>query len=213
MKNLILSMPVILLLLFSCGNRSSSDNNLAILLNGQVITSNIQNPTTSFADILPDSLSDSAKVEKIKSIIAAIELDSTLELREFKDSLGVLYAFYHDDTLVKITDNLDYYSTLHDISRQTIFYFLKDELICAMLDCSSQIRMGSCGSVKETLHFYYYKQEIITQEYTDISNYGSAIGCSCFGIFKFSLEGSFQHLEPIVLKELQQWKLRLKKFN
>lgn len=136
-----------------------------------------------FTDLIPQHLSDSAKINLIKHYVKRIENDSTLSHVTLSDSLNVqLHAFYRNDSLVKIIDGSlfpePFETNLNPLrNRHTSYYFLKDSLIFSHYSCSSWMQTGRCSPVSISIRTSIYLQHILHQEVDN--KIGPYVGCGC----------------------------------
>ena len=117
-----------------------------------------------FADIIPENISDSSKVEIIKQWVNEIDTDTMLIHKRVTDSIhSQIELFYRNDTLVKIIKGhppgLMLKTPNFLTHNYTAYYFLMDTLICSKFECNSYQQTGRCNPVAISRSSIIYKRK------------------------------------------------------
>lgn len=187
-----------------------------VVLPKYVLDTTFQMPKKlTFFDVIPDSLTDSLKIDCINEQIRAIEKDTTLTLVSYKDSVNTPYhGLFRNDSLVKIIKGYLPLLSMKDFTIEIasfflwdnyeMFYFVKDTLVYAGYRCSNNMQTGRCNPVSISVETIYYSNEILAQEIED--NVGSYFGCGCSSIYFRLKSGEANFTNFVDRKELSQIK-------
>lgn len=176
-----MSKPILLLIcilgFISCAEVQTEGLNSEASVSADSLSIEIAKPLT-FTDVIPESLSDTAKVEMIAKLINEVNQDTSLMYLQTTDSLDkVIFALYRADTLVKIIEGAYPYLVLEGALKSlnlnyTEYYFLKDSLIASRYSCSTFKHTAMCNPVSVIVFSIYYNQRIISQAIEDhVSSY------------------------------------------
>ena len=185
------------LIFISCNeletNKSNSEN--------QDSSKSERTKQTRFIDIIPENISDSSKTEIIKQLANNIDLDTLLRSKMIPDSLNSnIYAFYRNDTLVKISQG------------NMTYYFLKDRLILNRYACSVYQQTGRCNPVSALSAFFFYNNKVISQEHQINIGFPYQV-CGCNNYSSYEKEENISKYESLTSTELNRLKELIKTAN
>ena len=164
-----------------------------------------ETPKRSFYDVIPQELTDSAKTEIITRLVNEIDEDTSMVMIEVPDSLnGALFAFYRNDSLVKIRWGHDGRREISGSERPLLlsgkvkqYYFHSDSLIYSEYHCSSWQQTGRCNPVSISVFSWFYERKVISQKIDD--NIGYYDGCGCGFVYDvFSYDKKLDELLEVI---------------
>lgn len=165
---------IIILVLLSCNGKSAYE------ARGSTTEEAISREVV-FTDIIPENISDSTKIDKIKEIIRSTDLDTSLVLVEVIDSIEIApakhyLAKYRNDTLVKIS----VFQGVPHFTIESTYYFLMNELISVEEFCRAGRAAAMCNSEAVRFNLYFYNGKVIGEESWDSDSKNVKYGCpSC----------------------------------
>lgn len=189
-----------LLIFISCDETEKSSSNSECQNNQDISVVEATN-VIRLTDIIPQNISDSSKTQIINQLAREIDIDTLLIFREIPDSINsVIYAFYRNDTLVKISQ------------KNMSYYLLKEKLILNRYACNVYQQTSRCNPVSAYSAFFFYNNKIISQEH-HINIRFPYQGCGCNDYSSYEKEENVAKYESIVITEFNRLKELIKTAN
>jgi len=182
---------IITILIFTHILLSCTENNKTISPVIEIESENIDIPKILFTDIIPEHLTDSTKTSVIENLISQIDKDSNLVMKKNIDTTEITYAFYRNDSLIKIVNrhgprynlpttpnDYQYTNTVGCGESSSSYYFVMNRLVCVMTECRSCQSTGRCNSIYSALKIYFYNDTLINHQYQIEGSTFDYCGCT-----------------------------------